>query len=189
MAGTWKRKWAIVVCATLLGVAVAAITEVGRGDPARATARDPKTSSVSPLVSASTATAPLTKPLVILYGDSLAWEAEDSFVGAFAGRPEVQVLTRTWGGTAICDWLDEMRADAATFAPGVVVLEFSGNALTLCMQDSARRGLSGDAYWARYRADTQARSRSSSRRTPGCSSSAPRLRAFRWRRVTTTAEW
>src|SRR4051794_36845614 len=44
---------------------------------------------------------PLSKPLVILYGDSLAWEAEGTFVGAFAGQHGVQILTRTYGGTAI----------------------------------------------------------------------------------------
>jgi hypothetical protein len=68
----------------------------------------------------------------------------------------VEVLTRTHGGTAICDWLDEMQDDAARLAPGAVVLEFSGNNLTPCMQDAAGRGLEGDAYWARYRADTEA---------------------------------
>jgi len=99
--------------------------------------------------------APLSKPLVILYGDSLAGEAEGTFVGAFAGQPGVQILTRTYGGTAICDWLDEMEADAAEYAPGAVVLEFTGNALTPCMQDAAGRGLVDEAAWARYRADAQ----------------------------------
>jgi len=97
----------------------------------------------------------LAKPVVILYGDSLAWEAEGSFVRAVAGTPGVQVLARTYGGTAICDWFDEMQADAAAVAPGAVVLEFSGNNLTPCMQDRAGHGLVDDAYWARYRADTQ----------------------------------
>jgi hypothetical protein len=113
-----------------------------------------KTSAKAATTSAP-AQAPLTKPLVILYGDSLAWEAEDSFVGAFAGRPGVQVLTRTYGGTAICDWFDEMESDAVTYAPGAVVLEFSGNNLTPCMQDTAGRGLTDDAYWAKYTADAE----------------------------------
>lgn len=98
---------------------------------------------------------PLSNPFVILYGDSLAWEAKDAFVQAFAGHPEVQVITRTFGGTAICDWLDQMRNDAANLAPGAVVLEFSGNNLTPCMQDTTGQGLTGDAYWARYRADAR----------------------------------
>src|SRR5262245_46354365 len=70
------------------------------------------------------------RPLVVLYGDSLAWEAKDYFVAGFAQRPGVEVITRTFGGTAICDWLDTMRADAVELAPGAVVVEFSGNALT-----------------------------------------------------------
>jgi len=98
---------------------------------------------------------PITKPLVTLYGDSLAWEAQDDFVAAFRGLPAVQVLTRTYGGTAICDWLATMRDDEANLAPGAVVIEFSGNALTPCMEDAAGQGLTGDAYWARYRADAQ----------------------------------
>jgi hypothetical protein len=107
-------------------------------------------------VVSSPAPTPLSNPLVILYGDSLAWEAKDAFVQAFAGHPEAQIITRTFGGTAICDWLDQMRDDAANLAPGAVVLEFSGNNLTPCMEDVDGRGLTGDAYWARYRADAQA---------------------------------
>ena len=98
----------------------------------------------------------LARPIVVLYGDSLSWEARDFFVTAFAGHPEVQVFTRTFGGTAICDWLDDMRADTWTLDPGAVVVQFSGNSLTRCMQDRAGRALSGDAYRARYRADAEA---------------------------------
>ena len=78
----------------------------------------------------------ITRPVVVLYGDSLAWESREHFAAAFAGRTDVQVHTRTLGGTAICDWLDVMRADAVELAPGAVVIEFSGNALTPCMQDA-----------------------------------------------------
>jgi hypothetical protein len=140
-----------------IGVAAAIVaTIVVLGTVSTASARSiGTTTNTKSSTSTATAAVPLTKPLVILYGDSLAWEAEDSFVGAFAGRPGVQVLTRTYGGTAICDWLDEMQADAATYAPGAVVLEFSGNNLTPCMKDETGRGLVDDAYWNRYRADTQ----------------------------------
>jgi len=93
--------------------------------------------------------------VVVLYGDSLAWEARDQFTAAFAVLPDVQVTTRTFGGTATCDWLERMRQDAASLRPGAVVVEFSGNALTECMEDLAGRPLSGDAYLARYRDDTE----------------------------------
>jgi hypothetical protein len=96
------------------------------------------------------------RPVVVLYGDSLAWEAREHFVQAFAANPTAQVVTRTYGGTAICDWLDAMRTDAAELEPGAVVVEFSGNAATPCMKDSNGGELSDDAYFARYKADASA---------------------------------
>jgi hypothetical protein len=96
------------------------------------------------------------RPVVLLYGDSLAWEAREHFVAAFAERPDVEVITKTFGGTAICDWLAAMRTDATAIAPGAVVVEFSGNALTACMQDLSGRPLTGDAYLKRYRSDAEA---------------------------------
>jgi hypothetical protein len=165
MRGTWKRigirrmiGTALVVAAgTVLGNGVAASAhDRGAQKPAPERAASASVLQSDPTVSPPATTAHLTQPVVILYGDSLAWEAADAFVAAFAGRPGVQVITRTYGGTAICDWLDEMHDDAATLAPGAVVLEFSGNNLTHCMEDADGRGLTGDAYWARYRADAQA---------------------------------
>ena len=139
---------ALVVTTTLLGAGITASARtVGTGTSA-------KTSTFA-APAAAPAVAPLAKPLVILYGDSLAWEAEDAFVAAFAGRPDVQVLTRTYGGTAICDWFDEMQADAAALAPGAVVLEFTGNTFTPCVQDARGHGLVDEAAWAKYRADAQ----------------------------------
>jgi hypothetical protein len=98
---------------------------------------------------------PRPRPVVLLYGDSLAWEAREHFVAAFAARPDVQVETRTFGGTAICDWLDVMQADAVELAPGAVVVEFSGNALTPCMQDPNGEPLTDAASLDRYRSDTE----------------------------------
>jgi hypothetical protein len=129
------------------------------------------TTAVAPAVSAALPTAatkseeavtrhpalqPLSRPVVVLYGDSLAWESRDDFALAFAGHPGVQLVVRTFGGTAICDWLSTMAQDAATLRPGAVVVEFSGNALTPCMQDAAGTPLSGDAYFQRYGSDAEA---------------------------------
>lgn len=92
---------------------------------------------------------PLQRPVVVLYGDSLSWEARDAFVFAFARWPDVQVVTRTMGGIALCDVLDLMAQDVETLQPGAVVLQFSGNALTQCMR--------GDkTHFARYEADAEA---------------------------------
>jgi hypothetical protein len=152
MAGTAALVTAGAVLCT--GTGAGARTSGSQKVPAVASSASPSVPTTS-ASSPAPGPAPLTRPVVILYGDSLAWEAEASFVAAFAGEREVQVLTRTWGGTAICDYLDWMRRDAATLAPGAVVLEFSGNALTPCMKDTAGHGLEGDAYWAHYRADAQ----------------------------------
>ena len=99
---------------------------------------------------------PLTRPVVVLYGDSLAWESRQAFTEWFTDRPSVEVMTRTFGGTAICDWLDQMAADAVSLAPGIVVVEFSGNSFTPCMQDAAGVQLTGDAVTERYLVDAAA---------------------------------
>jgi hypothetical protein len=110
-------------------------------------------STTSPIESAGDPIAPLARPVVVLYGDSLAWEASDSFNDSFAGHPDVQVHTRTFGGTAICDWLDQMASDAASLTPGIVVIEFSGNSFTPCMHDANGTPLTGPAVDERYAVD------------------------------------
>jgi hypothetical protein len=106
-----------------------------------------------PVAAAVDTIGPLTRPVVVLYGDSLAWESRESFTEAFADRPDVDVYTRTFGGTAICDWLDEMAADVASLAPGIVVVEFSGNSFTPCMQDASGVPVTGPAITERYAVD------------------------------------
>ena len=90
---------------------------------------------------------------VILYGDSLAWESQSFFVAALGRAGITKVTTRTFGGTAICDWLPQMHLDAATPRPDAVVVEFSGNALTPCMRNSLGGAQSGLAYFHEYAAD------------------------------------
>jgi hypothetical protein len=94
---------------------------------------------------------------VVLYGDSLAWEAEAEFTHALHDAGIARVWTRTYGGTAICDWFDEMQSDADEIRPSVVVVEFSGNALTPCMTDERGNslGLDRDAHRAKYREDVR----------------------------------
>jgi hypothetical protein len=131
---------------------------------ARAPAARPATMRVAALAGSTTtpSTRPtvtpppqpaLPPPSVILYGDSLATESQDVFRGVLNDAGIADVRTQTFGGTALCDWLDRMRADAAETHPTAVVIEFSGNALTPCMQDSAGNALTGDAYYAKYAAD------------------------------------
>ena len=120
--------------------------------PAPDAAADP-TSPTHLVESAAEPVATITRPVVVLYGDSLAWEARHSFNEAFADQPHIQVYERTFGGTAICDWLDQMAADAASLAPGIVVIEFSGNSFTPCMKDTNGVALTAEEIDERYAVD------------------------------------
>jgi hypothetical protein len=62
---------------------------------------------------------------VIMYGDSLL-EASAPYV-----RSTTQL--RGFGGTALCDWLENIATAAETERPDVIVVEFVGNNLTPCM--------------------------------------------------------
>jgi hypothetical protein len=92
---------------------------------------------------------------VSLYGDSLAYQAQEFFKEAITNAGDASVQSHTFGGTAICDWLGQMQADAATERPQAVVVEFSGNALTPCMRDAAGQPLAGAAKIAKYTEDIQ----------------------------------
>ncbi len=94
-------------------------------------------------------------PVVILYGDSLAWESQDHFVAAVTLGTDATAIGRSFGGTAICDYFDIMREDAASLHPAAVVLEFSGNRFTTCMHHPDGSGMGdGDAYM-KYVADVR----------------------------------
>jgi hypothetical protein len=90
---------------------------------------------------------------VAYFGDSLAHEAQEHFAARLLATRRTEVHVATFGGTAICDWFERMRTEAATWRPNVAVVEFSGNALTPCMQDAQGNGLTGAAYVDKYRAD------------------------------------
>jgi hypothetical protein len=87
---------------------------------------------------------------VVLYGDSLAVEAQEAFRLAVSGDGRAEVLVRIFGGTAICDFFETMRADLAAVAPDVVVMEFSGNSVTPCVNHEP---ISGELFDQRYAAD------------------------------------
>jgi hypothetical protein len=90
---------------------------------------------------------------VVLYGDSLASESRAFFVAALAGAGMTKVTIRAFGGTAICDWLAQMRLDEAALHPNAVVVEFSGNALTPCMRNPDGTVLPGAPYFHKYGVD------------------------------------
>jgi hypothetical protein len=91
---------------------------------------------------------------VILYGDSLAFESRDFFALAVQSGSDVEVVDRTFGGTAICDRLDRMRRDLHDLQPTAVVLEFVGNNVTDCMRGPTGP-LTGDELVRKYRDDAR----------------------------------
>ncbi|WP_462188871.1 MULTISPECIES: SGNH/GDSL hydrolase family protein [unclassified Frankia] len=70
---------------------------------------------------------------IVLWGDSLAWEARETF-SRLATEGGAQVLVRTFGGTAPCDWLADVDVQIRAWRPTVAVLAFSGNTISACMR-------------------------------------------------------
>jgi hypothetical protein len=145
-----SRVLAYLVAATAFGMLIG-VTSAPAARPATAAAQAARATFV-----VQVAAEPLPVRRVVLYGDSLASQSQEFFVAKLARAGITQVNTRTFGGTAICDWLGQMRADASAIHPDAVVVEFSGNALTPCMKALDGRPLSGAAYLEKYAADAAA---------------------------------
>lgn len=90
-------------------------------------------------------------PFVLLYGDSLVTES------SWYARDLLQNVARVGGvvtdapGGATCDLLPRMRVDVQRYRPTAVVIAFSGNAFTPCMQDRNGEPLRGQAWIDAYR--------------------------------------
>jgi hypothetical protein len=84
---------------------------------------------------------------VVLVGDSIGSEAAPYLEATLDGAP---MVSHTYGGTAPCDWsvdrLDISRGD-------VVVLTFTGNSFTPCMEDGSGGHLHGEALVTKYAND------------------------------------
>jgi hypothetical protein len=91
-------------------------------------------------------------PVVVVYGDSLIWEARTSLVQQMQIPAPVRV--EAFGGTALCDVSDRIVQNARTEPTRMVVIAFSGNALTPCTK---RMGPSPtpDQVSAMYAADLE----------------------------------
>jgi len=88
---------------------------------------------------------------IALYGDSLGMEAGMDFT-YLARAAGASALVRTYGGLAPCDFFASMASDAASWQPTDVVLEFSGDNFTPCMDGDP---IGSPQYYAKYRADIQ----------------------------------
>jgi len=93
----------------------------------------------------------VSEPRIVLYGDSLSSESQGYFAEFLIRNGITDVQTKTFGGMALCDYLDAMREDAAVLHPTTVVIEFSGNAFTPCMRNADGTPPTGDEWLARYR--------------------------------------
>lgn len=89
---------------------------------------------------------------VLLYGDSLAWEARAA-VELFLNAQDITVQANVIPGTAVCDALPVMDDDLTEVDPEVVVLEFVGNNSSACITEGSDEPLTGQALADRYAAD------------------------------------
>lgn len=96
-------------------------------------------------------TARAAEPLVLVYGDSLVYEAQPYAEQLLRDVGRVDYRVTGTAGAATCDWLPGMRADAARLHPAAVVIGFFGNSFSPCMQDRAGHPVTGDEWLARYR--------------------------------------
>lgn len=90
------------------------------------------------------------EPLILVYGDSLVFEAEP-FAGQLlgdVGHLEYRVVGR--GGSATCDFRQRFQHDAAHFQPAAVVLAFSGNYSSPCMRTASGELVDHDERLRRY---------------------------------------
>src|SRR5262245_62393980 len=100
------------------------------------------------IAAAAPAGAQTVPPRVIVYGDSLTWEAQAGIEQAIETQlPGWDAVMRTAPGTAVCNALPQMRADGNLNAR-VVVLQYVAVALGPCM--------AGRDRLAQHTADTQA---------------------------------
>jgi predicted alpha/beta hydrolase family esterase len=94
------------------------------------------------------------KPIIVVYGDSLAWESQDFITFFLTMNNRATVNVRTFPGTAMCDWFDEMTGDANRH-PKAVIVAFSGAALTPCMSNTSGKPMTGADLVAKYKADSE----------------------------------
>ncbi len=91
---------------------------------------------------------------VVLYGDSLSFEAHGAFAAELAATTRSDLVTRVVPGTSPCDHLAAMEADRA-LRPDVVVIQFVGNNASPCALGPDGQRLVGQALADRTEADVR----------------------------------
>jgi len=93
--------------------------------------------------------------LVILYGDSLSFEAHGAFADRLSATTRAGLITRVLPGTSPCDHRAAMEEDRAE-RPDVVVIQFVGNNASPCITGPGGEELTGQALADRTEADVRA---------------------------------
>jgi hypothetical protein len=92
---------------------------------------------------------------VALFGDSLSYDAERYTANLVADTGSYDAVFRSLPGTAICDWLPQMRQVHDNFQPEIVAFQFVGNAILPCMRGPKGSTLTDAEYLQRWRVYTE----------------------------------
>ena len=95
---------------------------------------------------------------VVLAGDSITDQVAP-YLEWILSRTATIEHRHLWG-TALCDWLSDNRGDLGleyleSWQPHLYIVDHGGNGITPCMADAAGLPLTGEAYTAKYLADTE----------------------------------
>ena len=85
------------------------------------------------LVSRGARAADAARPVrVLIVGDSIVHQP-DAVLRQWFGSSGIDLELRRYAGTAMCDWLKDMKEAIVELDPDVVIASFVGNNLTTCM--------------------------------------------------------
>lgn len=90
---------------------------------------------------------------LIVYGDSMAMSMQEHFLNFTAAGGRLDVNWRAVSGAALCDYVPGLAAELERETPWAVLLFFTNNAFTSCMQDDAGEPLTGDPAIAKFQFD------------------------------------
>ena len=95
---------------------------------------------------------------VVLTGDSITDQVAP-YLEWILSRTATIEHRHLWG-TATCDWFSENRGDLGleyleSWQPHLYIVDHGGNGITPCMADASGLPLTGEAYTAKYLADTE----------------------------------
>ena len=95
---------------------------------------------------------------VVLAGDSITDQVAPYLQWILSEAATIE--HRHLWGTALCDWFADSRGDLGLehlepWEPHLYIVDHGGNGMTSCMADAAGLPLTGEAYMAKYLADTE----------------------------------